>query len=172
MIKRSQKLKFEAYILVLVVAHLLGAFLLRDYFTVNPKLSDEQTKMNDPIVGAKINLPDWDWSRHPQTLILTLQKDCHSSNESSLFYKRVIETVAEKNVKLVAVFPTEKEESIIHLYNLGLTGMEVRQSPLSSLRVAGTPTLILIDDKGRITDFWSGRLSAEKETEVINKLKL
>jgi hypothetical protein len=42
--------------------------------------------------------------------------------------------------------------------------------PLDSIRVGGTPTLILTNDKGEVTDFWVGKLAPDKEVELINKL--
>lgn len=168
--KTSQKIKLEAYILILVIAHLLGVILLRDYLTNSPLWLNQPTTGMLPVIGSKINLPDLEWSQQPKTLVLTLQKDCPSSNESADFYKRIIEIAEDRGVKLVAVFPTEKDESIVHLYGLGLTNMEVRQSSLGNLQVIKTPTLILTDDKGEITDYWIGKLTADRENEVISKL--
>jgi hypothetical protein len=95
---------------------------------------------------------------------------CHFCSESAPFYKRIIESVKDKNINLVAAFPTGSEESAAYLRELGLNNMEVRRSPLNNLQVSGTPTLILTNDKGEVTDFWVGKLTPDKETEVINKL--
>ena len=73
-----------------------------------------QSARVEPNIGSQINAPDVDWSQQPKTLILALQTDCHFFNESAPFYKRVIETVKNKNIKLVAIFPTEIEESAKH----------------------------------------------------------
>jgi len=78
--------------------------------------------------------------------------------------------VKDRNIKLVAVFPTSIEESKAHLNELGLNNLEVKRSPLENIRVSGTPTLILTNEKGEVTDFWLGKLTPDKETEVINKL--
>ena len=66
--------------------------------------------------------------------------------------------------------PTGVEESKAHMDELGLTGLEIKRMPLDSIRVGGTPTLILTNDKGEVTDYWVGRLTSDKEIEVINKL--
>ena len=118
-----------------------------------------------------MNAPDINWSQQPKTLVLALQTGCRFCNESAPFYKRIIETVKNKNIKLVAVFPTEIEESAKHLEELGLTNIEVKRSSLGSLQVSGTPTLILTNNKGEITDYWVGKLPPDKETEVLDKLK-
>jgi thioredoxin-related protein len=99
-----------------------------------------------------------------------LNKGCRFCNESAPFYKRIIESVQNKNIKLIAAFPGSIEESVRHMNELGLSQMEVKSSPLNNLQVSGTPTLILINQSGEITDFWVGKLPPDKETEVINKL--
>ena len=54
---------------------------------------------------------------------------------------------------------------------LGLTNLDVKQAPLESLQVSGTPTFILTDRKGEITNYWVGRLTPDKETDVIAHLR-
>jgi len=66
--------------------------------------------------------------------------------------------------------PQSVEESKAHLNQLGIRGIEVRSSPLEDVSVSGTPTLILLNNKGEVTDFWVGKLTPDKEIEVINKL--
>ncbi len=144
---------------------MIQKYLLRETPTKQP----ERLR---PVVGEKMNLSDVNLSGQTKTLILALQTTCHFCNESAPFYKRIVESVQNKNIKLIAVFPTGVEEGKAHLTELGLTNMEVKQSPLNEIQVSGTPTLILTNDKGEITDSWVGKLSPEKETEVLNKLNL
>ena len=115
-------------------------------------------------------MPDINWSEQNKTLIIALQTSCHFCNESAPFYKRLIEDVKSKNIKLVAVLPTDIEESKKHLDKLGLAAIDVRQSSLDSIQVNGTPTLILIDDRGEVINSWVGKLPPDKETEVLSKL--
>lgn len=123
-----------------------------------------------PTVNKQITVPEVNWSGQPKTLVIAFQSSCRFCNESAPFYKRLIETVKDKNIKLVAVLPTEIEESRAHLDKLGLTNLEVRQASLDSIQVNGTPTLLMVNNKGEVTDSWVGKLPPNKETEVINKL--
>lgn len=75
-----------------------------------------------------------------------------------------------KNIKYIAVFPTKVEESSKHLAELGITEFEVKQASLSTIETSGTPTLILTNSKGEVEKVWVGRLTADKESEVINQL--
>lgn len=165
----SQKVELIANILIIVVAVLLVSVFVQKYFFGST--APQQTARAQPVIGSKVNLPDMKWSNQPKTLILALQTDCRFCNESAPFYKRILLEAKNKNIKLVAVFPTEVEESAAHLNELGLYGFEVRRSPLNNLQAGGTPTLILTNDQGEVTNFWVGRLPADKEDEVINKIK-
>jgi thioredoxin-related protein len=168
--KISSKVELTANILIIVVALALGAVLVQRYFFAPSTAAATQPPRVQPTVGTKINLSDENWSAQPKTLILALQTTCHFCNESAPFYKRLIQEAKSKKIKLVAVFPTKVEESTAHLNELGLSGMEVKQSPLGTLQTSGTPTLILTNDKGEITNFWVGKLQPDKEDEVITTL--
>lgn len=167
--KINEKLELVANILIIVAAVLLVGFIAQKYFFGSSAANSRQARLQ-PIVGSKVNLQDVNFSNQPKTLILALQTGCHFCNESASFYKRIIEVIKDKNVKLVAAFPTDIEKSTMHLQELGLTNIEVKSSPLNNIQVSGTPTLILTNDKGEVTNFWVGKLTPDKEMEVINKL--
>jgi hypothetical protein len=169
MSKINQKIELTANILIIVVAVLLIGVIAQRYF-LSPAPVPGHPPRVQPTVGTKIKLSDTDWSGRPKTLILALQKDCHFCTESAPFYKRLQESVRDKNVRMVAVLPGRTEESTSYLNQLGLTNLEVKQAPLDTLQTSGTPTLILVNDKGEVTHFWVGRLRADKENEVINQL--
>jgi hypothetical protein len=169
MSKINQKIELTANILIIVVAVLLIGVIAQRYLFA-PSADPNRPTRVQPTVGTKINLPATDWSGQSKTLIIALQKGCRFCSESAPFYKRLQESVRDKNVKLVAVLPGTQEESAGYLNQLGLTNLEVKQSPLNALQTSGTPTLILVNDKGEVTHFWVGKLPADKEDEVINQL--
>lgn len=167
--KTYPRLELTANVLIIIVALLLAVVVVQRQLFNKP--SSNQPPRVQPAIGSRVNLSDVNWSQHPKTLILALQTQCHFCNESAPFYKRLIEIVQNENVKLVAVFPTSKEEGANHLNELGLTNLDLKQAPLNSLQVSGTPTLILTNAKGEITNYWVGRLTPDKETEVISNLR-
>ena len=171
--KINQKLELVANVLIIVVACLIGYLFVQKYLLKTPESPNEivgQPARLQPVIGSNVDLPGVDWSQKPKTLVLALKKGCRFCTESASFYKRLTEISQTKNVRLIAVLPTRIEESKGYLGELGLNDLEVRQSALHSLQVGGTPTLILTDGNGTVTDFWIGMLSADKEEEVINKL--
>jgi hypothetical protein len=163
--KFSQKIELAANILIIVVAVLLVGVIVQKYFR-----APQQPERMQPTVGTKVNLPEVNLSEQPKTLILVLQKDCHFCTESAAFYKRIQESTQNKNVKLVAVLPNPLEEGKAYLDKLGIANLEIRQSPMNNLQTSGTPTLILTNNKGEVTNFWIGKLPADKEEEVIKQL--
>jgi hypothetical protein len=62
-------------------------------------------------------------------------------------------------VRLVALFPQPVEESRAYLNRLGIGINDIVQSPLSSVGASGTPTLLLIDNRGAVVDSWVGKLT-------------
>lgn len=166
--KFNQRAELAANVLIVVVAVLLIGVIAQKYLFKSPA-ADPAVRVQ-PTVGKKVNLADVNFSENPRTVVLALQTTCHFCNESAPFYKRLAEETKGKNIKLVAVFPTNVEDSARHLTELGVTGFEVKQAPISALDASGTPTLIITNEKGEVTNFWIGKLPAEKETEVINQL--
>jgi hypothetical protein len=169
MSKISSKIEMTANILIIVVALLLGATLIQRYFFPSPAGSNQPSRVQ-PVVGSKLELADVNWSSQPKSVVLALQTTCRFCTESAPFYKRLIQQAKDRNIKVIAVFPTKVEESAAHLNELGLQGLEVKQAPISALQTSGTPTLILTNEKGEITNFWVGKLPADKEDEVLSKL--
>jgi thioredoxin-related protein len=164
----QQKLQLTANILIIVVALLIGGVFVKRNFLPGARNSNQPEL---PKIGDKVQLADFDWSKKPKNVLLVLQKGCGFCTSSAGFYKQLIQQTKDSNVKIVAVFPQGKEEAEQYLNELGISGLEIKQSQLDTLLVAGTPTIIVADEKGQITDTWIGRLPPEKETEVLGKLK-
>lgn len=168
--KINQRIELVANALIVIVAVMLIGVIAQKYFFSSHDGHDHAARVQ-PTVGKKLNLTDVNFSEKPRTVLLALQTTCRYCNESADFYKRLVEETKGRNIKLVAVFPTKVEDSSRHLTELGVTGFEVKQSPISALDASGTPTLIITNDKGEVTNFWVGKLPAEKEAEVLNQLK-
>src|SRR5437867_3450048 len=103
-----------------------------------------------PAIGGKVSLSDVDWAQNHKTLVLALQRGCHFCAESAEFYQRLAQVAATKGVKLIAVLPQPATEGRDYLNTLAVPITDIRQAALNSLNVSGTPTLILVDDKGQV----------------------
>lgn len=134
-----------------------------------PNLPQQQFKI-EPTVGENFSLPDLELAKDSKTLVMVLQTGCHFCTESLPFYKRVAESLKDNNIKIVAVFPSEIKDGEEYLAKAGIKNVDVKQATLSNINVAGTPTLMLLDKDGKITNYWVGKLSPVKEEEVIYKI--
>jgi hypothetical protein len=88
---------------------------------------------------------------------------------SGPFYQRLVKE--HGNAKLIAVLPQTVGEGQAYLKKLGVDINDVRQVSFSNLKIVGTPTLILIDGDGKVTDVWQGALQPDEENEVSSRLR-
>jgi len=122
-------------------------------------------------VGKIMPLENIDWKNNKKTLVLYISTTCHFCDESSPFYERLVEKYGDgKNVKLIAVLPQTVEEAKEHLEILEVNIKDIYNARLTSIGVTATPTLLLVDKSGVVTDMWKGKLTGEKEDEVLSKL--
>lgn len=169
MINASKKIELVANVSIIAVALLLSAVIVNDYFyKYSPGSIAGASAVYESGIGSKISLPNADWAKNGQTLILALSNTCHFCSESAPFYKRLASN--HTSTKLIAALPQTVDKGEKYLNELGVDVDEVRQTSLDSVGVGGTPTLLLIDNTGTVKDIWVGRLPAEQEAQVLKRL--
>jgi hypothetical protein len=127
--------------------------------------------VEDGMVGKAISLPGTDWKRSDRTLVFVLSTGCHFCTESASFYKELAQKRAKQgNTRLVAVLPQPVDAGRKYLSDLGIAVDDVKQLPPNSIGVHGTPTLLLVNKDGVVTNAWRGKLPADKERDVIARL--
>jgi hypothetical protein len=57
------------------------------------------------------------------------------------------------------------------LSGLGVEINEIKQLTPGAIRVQGTPTILLVNNAGVVTEEWLGKLPPEKESEVLSRLR-
>jgi hypothetical protein len=143
----SRKIEFAANIATFVVAVLLSVVLVKAYFlpASSPRTNLRARATNFLTVGASLakRLPDIDWSRNRQTLVLALSTQCHYCTESAPFFRQIREKVGN-NVKILAVLPQPVAESEAYLNREGVRMDGVKQASLEQIGVTGTPTMLLL----------------------------
>jgi thioredoxin-related protein len=179
--KLAQKIELVSHIAIIIVAALISIVLVKTYL-----LPDSKTKSNAGnstgtasntseagIVGKAISLPDTNWEKNGRTLVLALSMGCRYCNESAEFYKQLAQQREKQgNFQLIAVLPQSLDDGRKYLNDLGIAVDAVKQLTPSSIGVRGTPTLLLVNKDGVVTDSWIGKLPPPKETEVFNRLNL
>lgn len=172
---RFQKhIETAANILIVVVAVLCLVVLWQKYFRAQPQPQTTEQAGRPapkvPTVGSTVSGVDVDWSKNKKNVLLVLQVGCRFCSESAEFYKTLMAQTKDKGVSVLAVLPQSKEEARKYLDDLQLSNLDTKQAPMKNLDVSGTPTLIVTDDKGQITNVWVGKLPPEKQTEVLSLL--
>jgi hypothetical protein len=149
---------------LMVVAFFVDLFLSRNSNPPNPGVAP----------GMRLALPgSYDFAAKERTLILALQEGCSYCEESMPFYRKLSMAVASdcSGVGLVAAFPHPPPiaDSLLAQHRLDLP--RLTDLSLESLGVPGTPTLMLVDHSGKVLDVWVGRLSRDREEEVMAALQ-
>lgn len=163
---RKLKIRPElaAYLLVIAVSIILGAFIGKTYL-----VGARNTRVA-PLAGSKFQLAGEDWQKSKRTLVLAFRTGCPYCSESTEFYRVLSEQCRLNNVRLIAVAPDPVSESQKYLKEAGVTVDEVRQSELPRLGVMRTPTLVLVDNSGIVSGIWLGELSSSSQQDVISRL--
>lgn len=162
-----KKVELVANVAVIVVALLLGVAMVKRYVMRGNPTPPLDAKIKP---GTTISLPNMDWAKNDRTLLLVLSQGCRFCSASAEFYKRLAqEKTTHGGPRMIAILPQEVGEAKAYLNGLGVAVDEVRQSTLDAMGVTGTPTLIMVDSTGSVTDSWVGKLTADKETQVLGR---
>ena len=166
---RPTRIETLANIMTIVVSGILSLVLVKQFL-----LPPRARRFASPqvAVGAELknSLPGVDWGKNGRTLVLAISTQCHFCTDSAPFFKR-IDKERPKDLKLVAVLPQPVEESRKYLDGVGVLVDEVRQATPESIGVVGTPTLLLVDARGKVSDVWRGKLQPGDEEKVIARLR-
>lgn len=151
---------------IALVAFVIAAFAL-NYRKVQPQLQpglQKRAVMRD-LQGVK-------YADSRQTLVIGLSTRCEYCDASVSFYNHLAEFQRNKaqTVRIIAVFPNSLDEVLQYVEQTQLKLRAIPAADFVSLNVNGTPTMILVDDHGRIIDFWVGKLSSADEQHVIRNI--
>ena len=157
------KLEAIANVAVILLALAVGYVVLGRYVAAN--------RAPRTIAAGDLlpSIPSIDWNQHQHTLVLALNTGCHFCEQSVLFYQRLAGTQAPggRDLAIVAVFPNDAEMVRQFMTTDNLRIPSVAEMPLEKLHVDTTPTLILVDAKGRVERSWAGVLTTREELAVL-----
>lgn len=162
----KSKIEIAANVAIIIVAIMIGAVLINKYYFVKDDLNSPKLP-----IGAVLTIPEVDWSKSKKTLVLALKEGCRYCTESAAFYQRLIPATMNGNTQLLVVFPDPTESGKKYLDSLGVHTNNYRQISFNSIGVVATPTLLLVNQNGKVTEGWIGKLPEEKELEVVEKMK-
>jgi thioredoxin-related protein len=113
--------------------------------------------------------PAVNWGSNGKTLVIFVRHGCHYCQMSHGFFERlaVISNAHSASTHILFVTPDSREVSL-HDLPLVSTSVEMRNGVDIGDYVSSTPTMFLVDHRGRIAHTWSGFIPPEQEKEVTD----
>jgi hypothetical protein len=85
------------------------------------------------------------------------------------FYKELA-AKAQGKVDLVAVLPQPMEEAQAFLKKAEVPTNRVVSTNLSAIGVSGTPTILLVDSRGKVQEEWKGLLTDQRKQQLLTRV--
>ena len=148
--------------LVLINTHLYPIFPAQ-----RPPGAPPQAEKGDRFDQLKAVVP----AGTDRALVVAVAPGCHFCNESMPFYKQLIDQRNQKSspLKVIAAVPAEeaKAEEAQKFASAGTKPDNMVQVDFSAIKVPGTPTLLLVDNTGKVLDVWVGKLDESGQKKVL-----
>lgn len=153
---------------ILVVSALLAFTVIRNEVRAKYPSSVQPPEARE-LIGKTLPVAA-PWSSYKHTVVLVLSTGCHYCTASGPFYQHLTRFASEHQTNVVALLPQPKSESVKFLSELGVNISSVEQAEPGSVGVSGTPTLLLVDDKGVVRHVFVGQLPTTDQNKVISLL--
>ena len=158
-------------VVVVLFAVVAIGVLVKNYFAP----PDAKTSVSVKTGSVLPEIAGVDYKQTPRTLILALNVDCRYCTRSVPFYNSLAVARQENTsqVNIVAAF-INKDATLVKSYaeEKQLLVQTISGVDLDKLGVHTTPTLILVDNTGKVLDSWRGELQPDGEREVFVALDL
>jgi hypothetical protein len=115
--------------------------------------------------GQTIDVPAEWYQAKPYTLVLFTRASCGACQQAQPFLQQLIADVRAKGEVVVASPGLEPDLDREYARQLGVDPAHVRNVP-AGLRVRATPTLVLVNQRGRILGAWEGVGPADQQTTI------
>jgi len=174
----QRKMDLFANTAIALVALLIGFTLIRqqvDHRKAEKIVAASAAMQSAILPGKPLAQPvGYQWGSHDRTLVLALRYGCIHCEHNMLFYKQLQGKVQQSDAKtsLLSVFPDDAFVAQHDLDAHSLKGMPfLANVDFANLHVPGTPTLLLVNDKGTILQSWIGELSPREQDEVMKAVQ-
>jgi len=117
--------------------------------------------------GDRIDLTELALAGGAPTLLIALQEDCRWCDESAAFYRDLLTSNATGALRIAVLVPYSADAGRSQVDRYGLGDVEVRQADFADLKIAGTPSILLVGPNGYLKKAWLGRLSTSAEAAVF-----
>ena len=126
--------------------------------------------------GARFPVNGLDWSRSYQTLVIILEQSCALCSENAPFYRLIEQNRHDPGrTRLAVLLGGDPDKATAYLENLQLSFDQVKPVSLRELKpygLVGTPTAVLVNSEGIVTNLWSGSLTELQQSELLRALQI
>lgn len=161
----KDKIELVTNIVIILAVLLLGASYVKAHFGHH----DEGL-----VIGSTVDPPSgYSWRDHNQTLLVAVRKGCIFCERSYPFYRQLegLEHDSHLKAHILMVMPDDPSSGAALLSAQGIKSQSITNISLSSIKVSGTPTLLLVDANGRLVQRWVGELNASSAEAVLAQLR-
>lgn len=124
-------------------------------------------------MGDTVKLPGSSTGAARATLVMVLSSQCSYCIHDVPFYKQLSGLRASSGgaLRLVAVLPEKTASAAAFLGSSSVNTDEVLSMAPRELGVQLLPTLLLIDEHGKLERYWVGELDHRRQQEVLSVLQ-
>jgi len=170
----KSKLDTIANIAIILVCIIAAVILIRNNFfpgsAGRPAGAPPEAKKGETYAELRQAVP----AGTDRALVLALSPTCHFCNDSMPFYKQLLDQRNQKGsaVKVIAAVPGDdvKSDEEKNFTSHGIQPDSIIAVDFKKIKVPGTPTVLLVDNQGKILDVWVGKLDGSREREVLARL--
>ena len=157
-----------------IIAAGLFVFAAVSRYVKSDATVEAQTNAFEP--GTTLGIGITQSTGGPATLALALQKGCRYCEASMPLYRDLLGSDTENRIRVVALFPGAASEGRVflheHLGNLDAKVKDIRTVNFDAVGIKATPTLLLLDNRGRVQASWVGQLSSKQEAALFGRLQI
>lgn len=149
---------------IIVILIIIGVSIWRNHTGVRVGSTPLAIKVGEILA----EIPKWDYAAHEQSLIVFASTSCRFCNASMDFYKRI--AVSPVKDSFLLAYPDKKESVSAYLSDKNFSGQVLPEITLNKYNVTSFPTLVLVDQRGKIKQVWVGMLQSQQEHDVFKQL--
>lgn len=167
----KSKLDTVANIAIIVVCIIASVVLVRNYFFApKPPGAPPAAEKGEKLPAVQAVLPAGTQS----ALVLAVSPTCHFCTESIPFYKRLVDERNQKGspVKVVVAVPAPeaKDQEAKMFADAGVQPDAVVPVSFPDIKVSGTPTILHVDNQGKVLGVWVGKQDEGGEKKILATL--
>ena len=149
---------------ILVAVVVLFSVVRHEFFQPSPN-------NNSSLKGTSVQMGDITTAPAKVNLVLGISTVCHFCEQNVPFYQQLAALESPGKMAFFTVFPQSTTEATAFLNQKEIHPSGVVSSPLSTYKITGTPTLMLVDASGKVKEAWVGALDATRQADVVKTIQ-